>query len=173
VSVAEIELGLLLDCLIVLQRCIGLGKLGLQDIDLLLGGLFGCRVVVERRPRSCKPRNRPLCEFHAGSGAIGEGRIPIVLLLRIGEVGLIEINGVARLRNDSLLLVKARLEIVDIGLRAGNVRLGLIERSDVVLVVDGGDPSRVSGQASAILGRRLTRCLAKGRSERACRAKAE
>jgi hypothetical protein len=83
-------------------------------------------------------------------------------VLRIGEVGLIEIDGVARLRNDVLLLVKARLEIVEIGLCAGDVGLGLIERRDVVPVVNGAGagspattrPTRIAAAQACALSTR-------------------
>ena len=104
-GVAEIELGLLLDGLIVLQRRIGLGELRLQHIDLLLSRLYGGSFVLKRSACSVEPRDRLLRQFLAAGAAFGESRVTIVLLLCIGEVGSVKSDRIVRLHNNALLLV--------------------------------------------------------------------
>ena len=139
IGIAKVQLRLLLHGLIMLQGRFVLGELRLQHADLFLGGRNRSRIARQRGLRGVALRCRLLCHLHAGAADFGEAAETRVLLLRVGQIGLVDRNGGAGLRDDGLLLLQGSRDVFNIGLRGCHVGLGLVEGRDIVAVIDLGE----------------------------------
>ena len=135
--VGEVELGLVLHRLVVGERRLRLGELGLENVELL-GRVVERRVVAgDGGAAAGNARRGLLGVLHAAVAVGGELGVALVVLLGEGQVRLVD--GDRRLRgiDDGLLGGRARPACVgNRRLRGRDIGLGLVERDPEIAIVD-------------------------------------
>ena len=117
---------------------VGLRDLGLQELDLLEGGSEIGGVALDRRVGAGVARLRLLRVLHAAIAGCGEIGVALVLLLREGLCGSVDIDGRLCCGDHRILNIELRLLARDRRLRGGDIGLGLVERDAEVAIVDPG-----------------------------------
>ncbi len=136
--IGEVELGLVLDGLAARKGCLCLGKFGIQQIDLLDGGIERGGVANDRGLGGSDLRGGLLRRLDRGITAGGEVRIALVVLLGKGLIGAVDVDRCTGGGDGRLLDIERSLLGVDGGLGCGDVSLGLIEGRLEVAVVNAG-----------------------------------
>ena len=135
-GVAEVQLGLLLDRLLLGERGLGLGELCLEDADLSLGNTDTLGIALQCGSLFTRGGVRLLRHLHGAIGALRQLVVALELLLRVDERRLIRVSDLTGLCDREPLLGDLLVQGIDAGLCRRDVGTCLVERGLIIPRVD-------------------------------------